>query len=244
MPPDMDNSPQPAPRGSARDEAADWVARRDRGLSAAEQDDYLQWLAGDPRNAARVARHEATFARLQRLAQWQPGGAADPNPDLFAPPQARGLRRLLPVLAAAAAVLVAAALPPATPPVAAVPVQNFLRVNEKRALPDGSVVELKDGSRIDVEYAPELRRVRLHGEAHFVVAKDATRPFVVEAGGVAVRAVGTAFNVRLEGGTVDVLVTEGRVQVEAAASAAAAAGDAGAPARPARNAGQGRRPRS
>jgi len=221
---------------SATAVAADWVARRDRGLSAAEQDDYLQWLASDPRHAAWIAQHEATFARLQRLAQWQPGGAADPNPDLFAPPAARRWRWAAPLLAAAAAVAVAGYVslrPPAAPatPAAAtvadaVAVQGFLRVNEKRALPDGSVVELKDGSRIDVEFSPESRRVRLHGEAHFVVAKDATRPFVVEAGGVAVRAVGTAFNVRLEGGTVDVLVTEGRVQVEPAAPAAAEPGDA------------------
>ncbi len=231
--PEPNDSPRPAPRRSAIEAAADWVARRDRGLSAAEQDDYLQWLASDPRHPALVARHEATLARLQRLAHWQPGGAADPNPDLFAPVAAGRRRRFYPLLAAAAAVVVAGYLalrgpvPPAGAPIAdAVPVQNFLRVNEKRALPDGSVVELKDGSRIDVEFAPELRRVRLHGEAHFVVAKDAARPFVVEAGGIAVRAVGTAFNVRLEGGTVDVLVTEGRVQVETAGPATAEAGEA------------------
>jgi transmembrane sensor len=51
------------------------------------------------------------------------------------------------------------------------------------------------------------------GEALFRVKQDATRPFVVEAGGVAVRAVGTAFSVRLEAQSVHVLVTEGRVAV-------------------------------
>ncbi len=57
------------------------------------------------------------------------------------------------------------------------------------------------------------------GEVHLTVAKDAARPFVVEVGGVVVRAVGTAFNVRLERDQVDVLVTEGRVQVESSAGA-------------------------
>ncbi len=220
----MPDDPRHASDRSATAVAADWVARRDRGLSAAEQDDYLQWLASDPRHAAWIARHEATFARLRQLARWQPGDAAEPNPDLFAPPAARRRRWAVPLLAAAAAVAIAgyftwsAPRAPAPPTVAeSVPVQGFLRVNEKRALPDGSIVELKDGSRIDVEFSPELRRVRLHGEAHFTVARDAARPFVVDAGGVAVRAVGTAFNVRLEGATVDVLVTEGKVQIESTA---------------------------
>ncbi len=45
------------------------------------------------------------------------------------------------------------------------------------------------------------------GEAHFAVAPDAARPFVVRVGGVAVRAVGTAFNVRYAAdGAVEVTV--------------------------------------
>jgi transmembrane sensor len=43
----------------------------------------------------------------------------------------------------------------------------------------------------------------------------------VNAGGVDVRAVGTAFNVRIDPASVEVLVTEGRVQLESAASAGA-----------------------
>ena len=35
--------------------AADWLIRRDRGLTPGEQDDYLQWLAADPRHASRLA---------------------------------------------------------------------------------------------------------------------------------------------------------------------------------------------
>jgi transmembrane sensor len=55
----------------------------------------------------------------------------------------------------------------------------------------------------------ELRR----GDAHFTVAKNPERPFRVEAGTVAVRAVGTAFNVRRGASEVEVLVTEGKVEV-------------------------------
>jgi transmembrane sensor len=45
------------------------------------------------------------------------------------------------------------------------------------------------------------------------VAKNSAWPFYVEAGGIAVRAVGTAFNVRLRTAGVEVLVTEGKVRV-------------------------------
>ncbi len=54
----------------------------------------------------------------------------------------------------------------------------------------------------------------VHGEALFTVAKNPKRPFVVRAAGVNVRAVGTAFNVKLAGPGVEVLVTEGAVRVE------------------------------
>jgi transmembrane sensor len=166
-----------------------------------------------------VARHAATLERMQGLSRWQPAASRDPNPDLFAPPRHR-LHWWWP-LAAAAAVLVAgwflvdqrrttapdeSTLAPAT---------RYLRVNERQALTDGSRVELREGSHVVVHYSARERRVKLQGgEAHFVVARDPARPFVVEAGAIAVRAVGTSFNVRLDAAAVDVLVTEGQVQVE------------------------------
>jgi transmembrane sensor len=97
---------------------------------------------------------------------------------------------------------------------------------ETRALPDGSVVELQAGTEIEVDFAGPLRRVALRkGEAHFQVAKDAQRPFVVNAGGVAVRAVGTAFSVERGAKAIEVLVTEGRVAVEQPAPSAPAPSD-------------------
>jgi transmembrane sensor len=88
---------------------------------------------------------------------------------------------------------------------------------EMRTLSDGSVVELQADTEIEVDFAGALRRVTLRkGEAHFQVAKDAQRPFVVAAGGVEVRAVGTAFSVELGAKEIEVLVTEGRVAVEKA----------------------------
>lgn len=87
-------------------------------------------------------------------------------------------------------------------------------VPAKRVLPDGTVVDLKDGAQITFDYSGALRRVTLHrGEAHFAVAKNPQRAFVVEAAGVEVRAVGTAFAVQRGQAAVEVIVTEGRVAV-------------------------------
>jgi len=91
---------------------------------------------------------------------------------------------------------------------------------ERRTLPDGSVVDLRDGTALIVDFSGPLRRVTLtSGEAHFSVAKDSTRPFVVTAAGVDVRAVGTAFSVQITPAAVAVLVTEGRIAVDSPQSA-------------------------
>lgn len=92
-------------------------------------------------------------------------------------------------------------------------------VGERRTvtLADGSSVELAGASSISVDFAAGVRRVMLReGEAFFSVARDADRPFVVEADGTRVRALGTAFDVKLGDGRVTVAVSEQSVEVLAA----------------------------
>ncbi len=82
------------------------------------------------------------------------------------------------------------------------------------ALADTSVASINSNSELQVKLFDHKRQVVLvKGEAWFEVAKDKTKPFIVEAGDVHVRAVGTAFGVnRLKEGA-EVLVTEGTVEV-------------------------------
>lgn len=81
-------------------------------------------------------------------------------------------------------------------------------------LADGSVVRLNTNSQIEVEYASGLRNIRLvQGEAHFDVAEDPNHPFRVYAGQGRIQALGTAFTVYLREQDVDVLVTEGKVEI-------------------------------
>jgi transmembrane sensor len=87
-------------------------------------------------------------------------------------------------------------------------------------LPDGSMVTLNTNTEIRVTLTHRARTISLDGEAFFEVAKDPTRPFVVDVGDERVMAVGTRFSVRREGRNVRVAVTEGHVLVEAKARTA------------------------
>ena len=93
------------------------------------------------------------------------------------------------------------------------------RIGEQNTitLVDGSVIQLNTDSHIQVNYEDNQRNIVLMaGEAHFEVAKDRSRPFVVKAGDGMVRAVGTAFTVRIHPEALKVIVTEGKVALVAA----------------------------
>ncbi|WP_166143262.1 FecR family protein [Methylosinus sp. RM1] len=81
-------------------------------------------------------------------------------------------------------------------------------------LPDGSRAHLNANSALKFDYSGDRRRlVLLAGEAWFEVEKDASRPFVVEAAGGEVKALGTAFDVSINKERTEVTVTENRVEV-------------------------------
>jgi transmembrane sensor len=87
---------------------------------------------------------------------------------------------------------------------------------QRVALADGSTAMLNTNSRIRARMSSGRREIVLdRGEALFTVAHDTRRPFDVTAGDTVVRAVGTAFSVRLrDQKEVDVIVTEGRVAID------------------------------
>lgn len=210
--------------------AGEWLGRRDRGLSAAEQDAFLQWLRADPRHRAALSRLDRTWSALDSLAAWQPADGTAPNPDLLAPapvalgsgaPRRRALAALVCVGLAAAFTFVVLRSPVDTEgPPPTTPGVRVLPKPDSRTFVDGSVADIRHGGRLEIAFSKEERCVCLReGEVHLSVAKDAARPFVVEAGAVRVRAVGTAFNVRLDRDDLEVLVTEGSVSVETPSAA-------------------------
>ena len=86
--------------------------------------------------------------------------------------------------------------------------------NIRHDLPDGSSLWLNSSSKVQINYSDDYRRVHLlSGEAHFEVAKNAKRPFEVYADDRLVRAIGTAFTVHKLDGNIEVLVSEGTVEL-------------------------------
>ena len=91
-------------------------------------------------------------------------------------------------------------------------------IGKQSAIPlaDGSVIHLNTNSQVEVDYSKGYRNIRLvQGEAHFTVAKNKNLPFRVYAGKRRVEAIGTAFSVHLREKDIDVLVTEGTVELAA-----------------------------
>jgi len=199
--------------------ATGWFGRADAGLSPAEQREFEAWRAADPRHAAAWRELTAASLALDRLERLRPVVGFASNPDL---PLGRttAKRRLWPVaasiMAAAAAALVVWFGLPARDTGAVFAESAATTVGAQRTLrlPDGSVVTLNTDSAVRVAFTSRERRLDLErGEAHFAVAQDAARPFVVQTASVLVHAIGTAFNIRLQGTDVEVLVTEGKVGV-------------------------------
>jgi len=65
-------------------------------------------------------------------------------------------------------------------------------------LPDGTKVWLNAGSKMtyDKNYGAAVREVNLIGEAYFDVVKNEEKPFIIHAGDINIKVLGTAFNVR------------------------------------------------
>lgn len=187
--------------------------RRDRGLSAAESIEYELWLAADPRHAAAMQRTSAAWSLLDRI----PESAAAPI--LAAATRRRSFwRRTVTFGSLAAAALVVGLFiwsrPLPADPTLSAPALSATTTPRLVTLSDGTVVQLNTGGEVSERFTAATRHVTLtRGEAHFAVTKNPARPFVVQAGSLQVRAVGTAFNINLQSSAVDVIVTEGRVQL-------------------------------
>lgn len=216
----------------AERQAADWLALRAlRPLSDEEERDFAAWRAAKPLHERTVRDLETAWRALDRLADYPRGDATEPDPELLSVPAKQMARRSRRSHAGSWRAGAAAALLAASIAVAfivsgrqtsreASDFRSLAGAEEAREasqwlrLEDGSVAELRADGALDPRFDASERRVRLvRGEAHFSVRRDPGRPFIVETGDVAVRAVGTAFSVRVTPDSVSVLVTEGVVRL-------------------------------
>ncbi len=192
-------------------EAFEWVARKlARGLSAPESAQFDAWYAADVRHQGAYVRAMAIYNAINLASAPQ-----SLSPELSMARQQRRSRRAWFRVGAMAACLVAAV---GTVSLQVLREERVLTTakGEFRKVPlqDKSVATINSGSQIEVAFTDKQRTVSLRkGEAWFEVAKDKTKPFVVEAGAARIKAVGTAFSVRRFANGTEVLVTEGKVEV-------------------------------
>lgn len=207
--------------------AALWAVRADAGvLSPDDQRELNLWLQADPRHQGAYVRARAQWEDLDRLAALNgPTSTSDAldnsQPEVPTSDYRTVSRRQLLAASVAAVTLAGGSLS-----------WMFLRSGRDRytsgigeirriALADGSTLLLNTDTEVTVRLTNQSRDIfLLRGEALFEVAHDKERPFVVKARETAVRAVGTAFAIRLESTQVDVTVTEGVVEVGAPAKLA------------------------
>jgi len=214
---------------TAADAAAAWFALRRRKADAFEEQQFTDWLEANPAN--RRAYDEVTRS-------WEIAALASADQNVIAMrSEALMLRakeprenwRVWGGAAAAAIVLLAFTGLYVTDP-------HLLQRTEQPAdlqhmvlrtgigqqatatLEDGSRVTLNTNTVLEVNYSKLRRDIRLiAGQALFKVAHNTARPFIVAAASREVVAVGTEFEVRLDGQKVRVALLEGRVRVQPAA---------------------------
>lgn len=208
-------------RETIYDQASLWIARMDRELTAAEQQELAQWLAASEQHRSVLFEMAELWDKMDSLARLA---------DLFQAP-AKPVRqpRFYGAIAASVAflaVVIGWNLAPQMPTqlLSLLPFQVLVvdgvyetAVGEHSNvnLPDGSQLVLNTNSRVTVKYSDEHRLFLLErGEINIEVAHDKNRPLSVMAGNKVVQAVGTAFNVRLQtDNQVALLVTDGKVLV-------------------------------
>jgi transmembrane sensor len=222
------------------DRALLWLIERDEGFADGRAREFEAWKNEHPWHVQAVREMETKFSMLARLPEARPRLAhlVPPTQTTAAalPSGSSPARQAFPfwrtagfaALAAGVAIIVAGGLDLRIGP--AESGRTSLVSDEAHRtvdLRDGSIVHLNAASEVSVHFEDKERRLALvRGEAHFEVAPNPDRPFVVEIENVRVRAVGTAFSVAKGESGVRIVVTEGKVAVSGPESAVGRLSDA------------------
>lgn len=201
--------------GKIDEQAVEWAVRlAAASLSASEQAQLDAWLKQDVRHRGALLKARAQWLDVDRVAALRGVQHLASQPSL---PAARSRRSVL-----AAALGGAAALALGWSGLAPADEYFSTAIGEMRRIPlsDGSMLMLNTNSQVCVHYESGLRLVTLlRGEALFEVKPDIDRPFLVRADQWQMRALGTAFGVRLRDDDqnmqqVDVTVSRGEVELQ------------------------------
>jgi transmembrane sensor len=197
-------------------EACGWIAQFDGRIpSPADLDAFREWINQSPQHREEIKRLAGLWSEmnvLTELALYTHRSGVVSRSRSPTPAAAVAIASVI-LIMAVAVLHFGRAL---RGPVAGVDYATAVGEQRSLSLADGSKVVLNTDSAIQVIYSSQGRTINLlRGEGYFKVAADARRPFVVNAGRNAVRALGTAFSIQLRKQDVEVTVTEGAVEVVA-----------------------------
>lgn len=214
----MQESSDVSSRRQIEEEAARLLVRLSLDASEEEREAACRWIEADPRHAVAFARAEAAWEYAERLKARpiEDGPIEETGPHPAKPGK--------PKFPLAIAGLVAVSLVTIG---GIVGMQKLNDVERYRTnvgevsnvrLADGSLMHLASNSAVEVRLSPSIRKVRLlSGDVGFDIAHDRALPFDVSVNDSVIRAVGTAFNLRLKPALVELAVTEGTVDVRSGA---------------------------
>jgi transmembrane sensor len=200
-------------------DASDWIAKLDRGLTNAEKTHLSNWLSIDVLNVEVLFEVAKMWDKMDDLSRLS---------DIFPQTDIKQKQTRKTFVAIAASLVVALTLilyqsssnlfPFVQTPSSIVAMQASYQTNVGESntvnLPDNSKIVLNTNSFVQVKYTQNSRIIELlRGEIHIDVAHDTLRPLSVIAGGKIIQAVGTAFNVEVRNDLIELIVTDGKVLV-------------------------------
>ena len=211
-------------------EALAWIAQLN-GDDVSEKDlaAFRDWVNRSPAHQKEIKELSELWSGLNVLTVMdEPIRQADKLSKQLRKKKARQHRRrqiILPAFSVAAILAIIAVSPAVLGPNDA-PTSYEAQVNvplifktvkgeqQTHSLEDGSVITLNTDSYVEVDFTEGQRDIRLlKGEALFSVAHDEQRPFLVFANDGIVRAVGTEFSVHITDFAMEVIVSEGSVEL-------------------------------
>lgn len=196
-------------------EASAWLTRlQGADRSPAMERAFRLWLAENAANARAFARVADTWEIIPGAACWDVAGVDTPVTSRY-----RQRRAFFVAVAAGVAIVLGVAAFVGLQ-VRAPVYQTSIGEIRSVTLSDGTRVTLNTDTRLRVLYRKHERRIQLErGEAEFDDIENPQRPFVVQADGYQVRALGTIFDINSAPSHLDVTLIKGRVDVSRATPA-------------------------
>lgn len=215
---------KPANRKQISEEAADWLVRLTADETTTEEheallQDFERWKRADPQHAETAARMERLISSLQSLREKSPTQVTQAV--LNKTGQIYRQRRRAQHYGALTLLLLTLTLLPGwmwmqglTPGLLMADLYTGKGQWQTHILDDGSQIQLSGQTAINLKYDASQRLLQLRqGKILVDVAKDPTRPFIIETPQGRVQALGTRFTLEQEGAETRVTLLESRVRI-------------------------------